>query len=117
MDIFISTDHKQKNTLANLIICFLSNALFFLVSMFIITFFLYLFRKFTFFYFINHSHSLYIMVQGECLVFLSLQQMKFSIKDFFSKFDQICRFLRTWSHLLRKSWMEDFIFCALYFVV
>ena len=39
MEIFISTDHKQENTLTNLIICFLSNALFFLVSMFIITFF------------------------------------------------------------------------------
>ena len=29
--------------------------------------------------------------------------MKFSIKDFFSKYDQIHSFLRTWSHLLNKS--------------
>ena len=38
--------------------------------------------------------------------------MKFSIKDFFSKCDQIRSFLRIWSHLLKKSLMEDFIFCA-----
>ena len=33
-----------------------------------------------------------------------IQKMKFSIKDFFS-------FLRIWSHLLKKSLMENF-FCA-----
>ena len=38
--------------------------------------------------------------------------MKFSIKDFFSKCDQICSFLRIWSHLMKKSLMENFIFCA-----
>ena len=38
--------------------------------------------------------------------------MKFSIKDFFSKCDQICNFLQIWSHLLKKSLMENFIFCA-----
>ena len=38
--------------------------------------------------------------------------MKFSIRDFFSKCDQICRKLRTWSHLLKKSLMEHFMFCA-----
>ena len=37
------------------------------------------------------------------------QKMKFSIKDFFSKCDQIRSF---WSHLLKKSLMENFIFCA-----
>ena len=36
--------------------------------------------------------------------------MKFSIKDFFSKFDQISSFLRIWLPLLKKSLMEDFIF-------
>ena len=35
--------------------------------------------------------------------------MKFSIKDFFSKCDQIRSFLRIWSHLLKKSLMENFI--------
>ena len=42
--------------------------------------------------------------------------MKFSIKDFFSKCDQIRSFfrssLRIWSHLLEKSLMKNFIFCA-----
>ena len=38
--------------------------------------------------------------------------MKFSIKDFFSKCDQIRSKLRIWSHLLKKSLMENFIFCA-----
>ena len=36
--------------------------------------------------------------------------MKFSIKDFFSKYDQIPSFLWIWSHLLKKSLMENFIF-------
>ena len=38
--------------------------------------------------------------------------MKFCIKDFFSKCDQIRSFLRIWSHLLKKSLMENFIYCA-----
>ena len=38
--------------------------------------------------------------------------MKFSIKDFFSQWDQICRKLRIWSHILKKSSMENFIFCV-----
>ena len=36
--------------------------------------------------------------------------MKFSIMDFFSKHDQIRRKLGIWSHLLKKSVMENFIF-------
>ena len=40
--------------------------------------------------------------------------MKFSIKDFFSKRDQIRRKLRIWLHLLKKSLMENVIFCAVY---
>ena len=38
--------------------------------------------------------------------------MKFSIKDFFSKCDQIRSFLRIWWHLQKKSLIENFIFCA-----
>ena len=38
--------------------------------------------------------------------------MKFSIKDFLSKCDQIRRKLRIWLHLLKKSLMENFSFCA-----
>ena len=40
------------------------------------------------------------------------QKMKFSVEDFFGKCDQIRSFLRIWSHLLKKSFMENFIFCA-----
>ena len=42
------------------------------------------------------------------------QKMRFSIKNFFSKWDQIRRKLRIWSHLLKKPLMENFIFCAVY---
>ena len=38
--------------------------------------------------------------------------MKFSIKDFFSKYEQIRSFLQIWSHLLERSIMENFIFCT-----
>ena len=41
-----------------------------------------------------------------------VQKMKFSIENFFCKCDQIHSFLRIWSHLLTKSLMENFIFCA-----
>ena len=40
------------------------------------------------------------------------QKMKFFITDFFSKCDQIRRKLRIWSHLLKKSLIKNFIFCA-----
>ena len=40
------------------------------------------------------------------------QKIKFSIKDFFSKCEQIRSFLMIWSYLLNKSLMENFIFCA-----
>ena len=38
------------------------------------------------------------------------QKMKFYIMDFFSKCDEIRSILWTWSHLLKKSLMENFIF-------
>ena len=44
------------------------------------------------------------------------QKMMFSIKDFVSNCDQIRRNLRIWSHLLKKSLMENFIFCAVLFL-
>ena len=50
------------------------------------------------------SHVLYRTVTA--------QKMKFLIKDFFSKCDQIPSKLRIWSHLLEKSLMENFIFCV-----
>ena len=45
---------------------------------------------------------------------ITAQKMKFSIKDFFSKCDQIRSFLRIWSHVLKKSLMENFIFSAVH---
>ena len=46
------------------------------------------------------------------LIELIYTAQKFSIKDFFSKYDQICRKLQIWSNLLKNSLMENFIFCA-----
>ena len=40
------------------------------------------------------------------------QKMKFPIKDFFSKCDQIRSFLRIWAYLLKKFLMENVIFLA-----
>ena len=50
-----------------------------------------------------HIH-LYRDVAYVCFIFCFdvTQEMKFSIKDFFSKCDQIRSFLRIWSHLLKK---------------
>ena len=42
------------------------------------------------------------------------QKIKFSIQGFFTKFDKIRRKLRIRSHLLKKSLMENFIFCAFF---
>ena len=38
--------------------------------------------------------------------------MKFSIKNFFSKYDQIRSFLRIWSNSLKKYLMKNFILRA-----
>ena len=40
------------------------------------------------------------------------QKMKCSIKDFFSKCDQIRSLPQIWSHLLKESLMENFNFCV-----
>ena len=40
--------------------------------------------------------------------------MKFFIKDLLSICEQIHRKLRIWSHLLKETLMENFIFCAVY---
>ena len=50
------------------------------------------------------------------IVFFIAQKMKFSIKVFFNQCDQIPRKLWIWSHLLRISLMENFIFCAVFIV-
>ena len=45
---------------------------------------------------------------------VTARKVKFSIKDFSSKCDQIRSFFRIWSHLQKKSLMENFTFCAIY---
>ena len=59
---------------------------------------------------------LFVFEFGESsqFVFSTAQKMKFSIKDFFSKCDQIRSFLRIWSHLPKKSLIENFIFCEVF---
>ena len=47
---------------------------------------------------------------------ITAQKINFFIKGFFSKFDQIRSFLRIWSHFLKKSLMENFIFCAVWVI-
>ena len=46
------------------------------------------------------------------LLYYIIQEMKFLIKDSFSRCDQIYRKPWIWSHLLKKPSMENFIFCA-----
>ena len=43
------------------------------------------------------------------------QKIKFSIKNLFSKCNQIRSFLGIWSHLLKKSLMESFVFCVMWY--
>ena len=52
--------------------------------------------------------------KDDIISLFTAQKMKFSIKDFFGKCDQIRSTLRIWSHLLKKSLMENFIFCAMF---
>ena len=59
---------------------------------------------------------MYKLHAAEVILTGTAQKMKFSIKNFFSKYDQMLQIwshlnLRIWSHLLKKSVMENFIFC------
>ena len=47
-----------------------------------------------------------------CIYLALYKKMKFFFRDFFIKCYQICSFLRIWSHLLKKSLLENFIFRA-----
>ena len=73
-------------------------------------------------FFENTCHKLYHIWKDYCssCTFVSTlntaQKMKFSMKDFFSKCDQIRIFLWIWSNLLEKSLIENFIFCTMDFV-
>ena len=67
----------------------------------------------TFHTFFSVSIVEFEQVNASCVSFTG-QKMNFSMKDFFSKCDQIRSFLWIWSHLLKKSLMENFIFCAVF---
>ena len=46
------------------------------------------------------------------ILMITLHKNEVSVKNFFSKCDQIRRKLWLYSHLLKKSLMENFISCA-----
>ena len=52
-----------------------------------------------------------LLISGIFPIFTA-QKMKVSIKDFFGKCEKIRSFLRICSHLIKKSLMENVIFCA-----
>ena len=56
--------------------------------------------------------SFCLMIRYDKILLSIALKVKFSIKDFFSKCHQIRSFLRIWSHLLKISLMDNFIFCA-----
>ena len=61
---------------------------------------------------VSIEFTLFLFLIQNFLGFIyTAQKMKFSFKDFFSKCDQIHRKLRIWPHLLKKSLMENVIFC------
>ena len=64
--------------------------------------------------YVDTFHAAFILRLSLKLSRNTAQKMNFSIKNFFSKCDQIRRILRIWSHLLKKSLMENFIFCAVF---
>ena len=53
----------------------------------------------------NWKKSIKDPIQDRVIITVATAQKKFFIKDFFSKCDQICR-------KLKKSLMENFIFCV-----
>ena len=65
----------------------------------------------------NSAINIHMMnLSNETKIFSSHKKTKFSIEDFLIKCDQIRRKLRIWSHLLKKSLVENFIFCAMHFL-
>ena len=59
------------------------------------------------------SELRYFNFESNLKLWCTALKMKFSIKDFFSKCDQICRKPWIWSHLPKKFLMENFILCAM----
>ena len=59
----------------------------------------------------------FVIIDIAVVEIYTAQEMKFTVKDFFSIYDQSCRKLQIWSHLLKKSLMENFIFCVVMMVL
>ena len=76
-------------------------------------YYLSIFYLFIIYLFNNYLQYLIIIY---LFTFHSAQKIKFFIKDFCRKCDQIRSFLQIWSLLLKKSFMENFIFfCGMSF--
>ena len=58
---------------------------------------------------INLLQSMFLFLSSKCSTRGHCTKMKFSFKDIFSECDQIRRKLGVWSHLLKKSLMENFL--------
>ena len=56
----------------------------------------------------------YILLTPALFQIFHCTNVKFFIKDFFSRCDQIPRNQRIWSDLLKKSFMENFIVCTVF---
>ena len=63
--------------------------------------------------FISYPHTI-LSEEAQYVFWYTTQKMKFSIKDLFSKSNQTRRKLRIWLHLLKKSFMKNFIFVQCY---
>ena len=61
---------------------------------------------------VNNKDTRTTSMTQSLLQYNTAQKMRFSIKYFFSKCDQTRGILRIWSHLLKKSLMENFIIFA-----
>ena len=80
---------------------------------------MYIYQKVVLFLNVQRSNKHYFFVNRGILRILWLfskenhctKKWIFSTKNFFVKSDQIRSFLWIWSHLLKKSLMEKFIFC------
>ena len=59
---------------------------------------------------VNKDEMLILLLLSSEFFIRTAQKMKFFINCFFSKCDKIRRKLRIWSHLLKKSLMENSIF-------
>ena len=83
---------------------------------------------FLFFFFVSvlffYTNPLYKNLKAQKILkirnflrIITAKNMKFSIKDFLSNCDQIRSFLPIWPHLLKKSFMENFVFCAVHIML